>query len=209
MTNETSVSGRQSSPGGANHKLRRDPDADVLIALASGDPGALETLMQRHLGAIKSLAWHMMGDEMIAEDIAQDVFIKAWQHGPKWQAGNAKFSTWLYRVAKNLCYDRLRKKTEIYSDNLPDIADKTPNARRTIIEQEAQHIQNRYIQKAFAALPARQMMAITLCHYQNKSQKEAAEIMVISPRAYESLLARARRNLRKQLAELKKELLES
>ncbi len=184
-----------------------DPDADIISRLAKGEGHALDMLMARHLHAIKSLAQYMLGDEMMAEDIAQEVFIKAWKHAPRWQSGTANFSTWLHRVAKNMCYDRLRKKQDIYSDNLPDIIDSTPNAADNIIHQEAVLSQTRFIRAALIKLPKRQHVAIILCHYQKKSQYDAAQIMEITPHAYESLLARGRQNLRKHLKPHKTKLL--
>ncbi|PHR59738.1 MAG: hypothetical protein COA43_08575 [Robiginitomaculum sp.] len=188
-----------------------DPDADILTGLAHIDPlvkqQAMSNLMQRHLHAIKSLAWYMLGDEMIAEDITQDTFLRAWKQAPTWQSGNAKFSTWLHRVAKNLCYDRLRKRTEIYSDNIPDLADSAQNAQEQLITQEHQNAQRNIVNIAIEKLPPRQKMAITLCHYQNKSQTEAAQIMDVNVRAYESLLARGRQNLRKNLKHHKQDII--
>lgn len=184
-----------------------DPDADILEGLARADERALAQLMDRHLDAIKSLAWHMLGDEMSAEDVAQEVFLKAWKHGQTWQSGRAKFSTWLYRVAKNACLDRLRKKREIYSDEVPEIADTQDFAPDAMIKAETHLQQKVKIERAMANLPKRQRLAITLCHYQNLSQKQAAEVMEIGVRAYESLLARARRGLKSALIDNKAELL--
>jgi len=188
---------------------RVDPDADILLELARGNAAALAQLMDRHLAAIKSAAWHMLGDEMMAEDIAQEVFLRAWKQAPNWQPGQAKFSTWLHRVAKNLCYDRLRKKKEIYPDTVPDMVDDSPQAAQTLEMRQNHNVQKSRIETALAELPERQRMAITLCHYRELSQIEAADIMEIGVRAYESLLARARKNLREQLQNHKSELLES
>jgi len=186
-----------------------DPDADLLLALASGRSGALTELMERHVQAIKSFAWHMLGDEMMAEDIAQEVFLRAWKQAPNWQPGRAKFSTWLHRVAKNLCLDRLRKKTEIYSDNLPEPVDSAADAPHMIMAAQSEEMKKTHIEAAMQKLPERQRMAITLCHYRECSQIEAAEIMEMGVRAYESLLARGRRNLRAALNPHKTELLEN
>ena len=184
-----------------------DPDHDILQALAAGDHSALGLLMERHLRSLKSLAWHMLGDEMMAEDIAQEVFIKAWKQAPTWQSGNAKFSTWLHRVAKNLCYDRLRKKREVYMEIVPEMVDTASLADAALITQDTDSSQKHLIEKALKKLPERQHMAIVLCHYQNKSQKQAAAILEMNTRAYESLLARARQNLRQQLKPHKKNIL--
>lgn len=192
---------------GARNIGHHDPDAAIVKDLAKGDPTALERLMKIHLTTIKSTAWHMVGDEMIAEDIAQDVFIKAWKQAPHWEFGKAKFSTWLHRVTKNLCYDRLRATPPVHTHIIETIEDDTPLASQTIVTQETRTLHTQHLQLAMDALPQRQKMAITLCHYQGKSQKEAASIMEISVHAYESLLARARRNLHKTLRPHKTKLL--
>ena len=190
---------------------RQDPDADILVALAQGSQSeksqALATLMDRHLGSIKSLAWHMMGDEMTAEDIAQETFLKAWNQADRWEPGRAKFSTWLHRVTKNACLDRLRKKKEIYSDTVPEMQDGAPNAAQVMMTNETEQTQKEHVNMALQRLPDRQLAAITLCHFENKSQSEAAAILEIGVRAYESLLARARRNLRDELSAYKTELI--
>jgi len=188
--------------------VRPDPDADILLALARGQSRALGILMDRHLLSIKSVAWHMLGDEMMAEDIAQEVFLRAWKQAPNWQSGQAKFSTWLYRVAKNLCYDRLRKKQEVYPEVLPDMLDEAPEAAQSLEASQNHNTQKTKIEHAMKNLPKRQRMAIVLCHYRELSQIEAADIMEISVRAYESLLARGRKNLKQQLLPHKSELLE-
>ena len=203
MTGQVSASGLEYP--------REDPDADILVALAQGTQNeksqALATLMNRHLGSIKSLAWHMMGDEMTAEDIAQETFLKAWNQAERWEPGRAKFSTWLHRVAKNACLDRLRKKREIYSDTVPELKDESLNAAQIMMSEETEQTQKEYVTMALQKLPERQLAAITLCHYENKSQNEAADILEIGVRAYESLLARARRNLRDELSAYKTELI--
>ena len=205
MIGTHSASGSEDPP----RPPRADPDADILPALKRGDPAALRVLMDRHMDKIKSTAWHMLGDEMAAEDIAQEVFLRAWKTVPNWQTGKAKFSTWLFRVCKNLCYDRLRKKTEIFSDTPPDIIDEGMDADEKLQKSEVSAARTHRVQIALAALPKRQRLAVTLCHYQDLSQGEASEVLGISVRAYESLLARARKNLRRHLQNHKTELLES
>ncbi len=211
MTGTQPASGsRHRQPDQAQPDLPpRDPDADILARLARGQSSALGELMDHHLAAIKSCARYMVGDEMIAEDIAQDVFIKAWKQAPNWQPGRAKFSTWLYRVTKNLCYDHLRKKTEIYPDALPDMVDAQLLPPQIIEQDQTSALQKTRVDYAMAHLPERQRLAIILCHYRELSQIEAADIMEIGVRAYESLLARGRKNLRAQLLRHKPELLET
>lgn len=180
-----------------------DPDNDLVIAMAAGDSEALKTLMDNHLSTLKSLAWHMLGQEAAAEDVVQEVFLKCWLHAQKWEPGRAKFITWMRRVTTNMCLDRLRKKSEILSDTIPEMVDESQSALASMQEDETGAV----VRGAISKLPYRQRAAITLCHYQELSQKEAADILEISVEAYESLLSRGRRALRGALAEEKAELL--
>lgn len=187
----------------ANNLPVTDPDNDLVIAMAAGDSEALKTLMDNHLSKLKSLAWHMLGQEAAAEDVVQEVFLKCWLHAEKWQPGRAKYITWMRRVTTNMCLDRLRKKKEILSDTLPEMVDESQSALDGLEEEESGAV----VRGAILNLPDRQRAAITLCHYQELSQKEAAAILEISVEAYESLLSRARRALRGKLAEQKSTLL--
>ena len=185
-----------------------DPDLGIVKRMADGEHKALAELMDRHLSGIKSMAWHMSGDEMIAEEIAQEVFLRAWEQAKNWQEGRALFKTWLYRIGKNLCIDQSRKKKEIPSDTLPEMIDLHLNADDEIIKKQRLDLQKQKIELAISALPERQKLAIVLFHYQGIPQNQAAEIMGVGVRAFESLLARARRNLRDRLIGDKHRLLE-
>lgn len=172
-----------------------DPDEDALALMKTGDPDGLSVLMDRHLTAIKSVAWHILGDDMAAEDVAQDTFLKAWVKASDWQSGSAKYKTWLVRVATNDCLSRLRKRKEVLSDKLPEPEDETPLVDNVMIADERAAA----VQKVLRSLPERQRVAITLSHFQGLSQIEGASILEVSEAAYESLLARARRSLRQKL----------
>ncbi|HPE47413.1 MAG TPA: RNA polymerase sigma factor [Hyphomonas sp.] len=171
-------------------------DLDQITRAAAGDPSAAAWLVDRYSPGIIGLATRMLGDRTEAEDVTQETFLRAWKALPDWEP-RAKFSTWLHRVALNLCYDILRKRREDLPGELPDLADPAP----TPPEQLAQGERVRAIEAAIADLPERQAAAITLCALQGHSQAEAASIMETSEEALESLLARARRTLRTTLAE--------
>ena len=176
-----------------------DPDADLIFGLRAGDERALSSLMDRHMIAIHNLAFYMLGDQMAAEDITQSVFLKTWTHMPTWQTGQAKLLTWMRRVATNACLDALKKKKPIYTDDVPDVNDEAD----TPFEALARAQQRQYVQAALGALPDNQRAAVTLSYYQGVSQKEGAAILEISEGAYESLLVRARKNLKARLSESK------
>lgn len=193
----TSLETERSSPGD-------DPDLPLLLRVAQGDERAYSVLVDRHLGRIFGLARRVLGNEHDAEDVAQEAFLKVWRHADAWEPGRARFETWLYRVALNLCYDRLRRRREVTVEEFPDTADDAPS----VIEVHAGRDIAREVEAALARLPERQRMAVLLCHYQELSNAEAADLLDISVDALESLLARARRALRSLLADRVSNLLE-
>lgn len=174
-----------------------DPDVALLRRVAAGDGPACAALLDRHLGRIVALAWRMLGSHAEAEDVAQEVFLRAWQQAPQWRPGAARFATWLHRVAVNLCLDRLRRRREVGLDSAGDPPgdDLHPGSalqRRAVADR---------VGAALAALPERQRTAIVLCHFQELGNVEAAAVMEIGVEAVESLLARGRRKLRALLAD--------
>ena len=75
-----------------------------------GDQRAIRALIGRKAARVLALAGRMLGDATEAEDVAQETFLRIWRIAPDWRPGEARFDTWLHRVALNLCYDRLRRR---------------------------------------------------------------------------------------------------
>lgn len=184
----------------ASRRVREQGDAsddDALMSrIAQGDRDAAQTLMTRHLPRILGLARRTLGDGIEAEDVAQETFIRVWNAAGRWQAGQAQVSTWMCRIAINLCYDRLRKRREVLTDEVPEQADEAPDQEMVMRRAET----GDRIARALRDLPDRQRQAIELVHFQEMSNIEAAEIMTVSVDALESLLARGRRKLKTILA---------
>ncbi len=169
-------------------------ELDEITRAAAGDRAAQAALVNRTMPIIFRVAYRMLGDRAEAEDITQETFLRAWKALPDWQP-RAKFSTWACTVALNLCRDRLRKKKPLLMERLPESVDGAPRP-----EQELATVQALAgIEAAIGALPERQKHAISLCALEGMGNIEAAQVMDVSIRALESLLARARRTLRTTL----------
>ena len=185
------------SPGGGPVS-GLDPDLELLGRVGAGDPAAIRALTARKLPRILSLATRMLGEASEAQDVAQDAMVKAWRQAASWRPGVAKFDTWLHRVTLNLCYDRMRKRREIPTDQLPEQTDPGPAPDHGLLTRDI----GQRVACAMAALPTRQREAVVLCHYQELSNIEAAQAMGLSVDALESLLARGRRALRTALQDM-------
>ncbi|TPJ27710.1 RNA polymerase sigma factor [Mesorhizobium sp. B2-7-2] len=170
-----------------------DPDEELVRRIGAGDPAAVQAMVARKLPRILALAARMLGDPAEAEDVAQETFVRIWRHASGWRRGHARFDTWIHRVALNLCYDRLRRRREWTTDELPEVADETPLPDALPGDDE------RRVNQALQRIAPRQREAIVLVYYQELSNIEAAGAMQVSVDALESLLARGRRALQAML----------
>lgn len=168
-----------------------------------GDRRAASILVERHTDKIYAVCFRTLRSRAAAEDAAQETFLRLWKHASKWRPKGAKFETWLYRVAMNICLDQLRKrKREAPEESAPEQADDAPRQDEEVFAAERRVM----VGDALASLPDRQRAAITLCHYQELSNIEAAQIMEISVDALESLLARGRLSMRERLTPMREQL---
>lgn len=182
----------------APFRTGRTADAVLLSRYAAGDARAAADLAARYGPRLMSLAWRMLNDRAEAEDVAQDAMLKLWQIAPDWREGEAQVSTWLYRVAANLCTDRLRRRgrAQVGLDGVAEPADPGPSAAERL--QAASR--DAALQAALAALPDRQRQAVVLRHIEGLGNPEIAAIMETGVDAVESLTARGKRGLRAALA---------
>lgn len=174
-----------------------DPDLELVLRIGRGDQAACAAFVDRYLDRVQRLATRLTGNRADAEEATQEVFIKVWQQASRWTPGRARFSTWLYRVTTNACYDRLRRRREHEPIEAADAAEISAGQTPEHVESERQR--ERQVAEALEALPERQRAAIVLCHYEGLSQREAAATLEITEEALESLLARGRRSLRRSL----------
>lgn len=178
-------------------------DETLVTHVAAADRGAYAVLVHRHGLRYRALAYRMMGDMAMAEDLVQEAFVKLWTHADRFDAGKAKFTTWFHRIVVNRCLDEKRKRTH---DSLPegyDQEDEAENAEETMVTDNA----NNTLRTAVDRLPERQRAAVTLSYFDGLSNVEAAEVMDLKLKAYESLLVRARAKLRDELESSKTGLL--
>jgi len=167
-------------------------DDALMILFANGDGQAAAMLAHRQTPMVLALAMRLLHDPVEAEDVAQEALMRLWKQAVKWRQGEAKVSTWLYRVAHNLCIDRLRRRPMDDMENLPEPRDERPSIEAALISTDRAAA----LHKALAQLPERQSEALHLRHLQELSNPEVAEMMEISVEAVESLLSRGRRGLK-------------
>jgi RNA polymerase sigma-70 factor (ECF subfamily) len=175
------------------------PDDALLALYAGGDRAAARSLTLRLTPRVLGYATRVLGDRAEAEDVAQEAMLRLWRAAPGWRSGEAQVSTWLYRVAANLCTDRLRARVRRRADPLddaPEAADDQPGALARLIETDRMTA----LQAALDDLPERQRQAVVLRHIEGLTNPEIAEILQIGVEAVESLTARGKRALAARLA---------
>lgn len=177
---------------------------DLLAAYASGDAAAARALNARFTPKVFAHAMRMLnGNRAEAEDVTQEAMLRLWRAAPKWRTGEAKVSTWLYRVVANLCIDRIRKaRGTVDIDSVAEPVDDTPSAAQNMVQKARMHA----LQDALGTLPERQKQAVILRHIEGMSNPEIGKIMDLGTRAVESLTARGKRALEAVLAKRRGEL---
>ena len=166
-------------------------EARLVALVHKGDQRAYSELVVRHLPAIEVYAKRIVNDDTLAQDIAQDVMVVLWQRSVDFNPNKARLTTWLHRIAHNRCVDIMRKRRREVSWD--------PSESEHALRESDTPRDQQPIDVALMQLPQSQRTALVLTYYQNLSNREVAEIMNSSVRAVESLLVRARGNLKKQL----------
>lgn len=158
-----------------------------LQALAKGDPAALGGLYEIYGERIFRYAFRMLGNRSDAEDATAETFLRVLRRSNELRA-DAAFRTWLFRIARNLCIDRMRQHRLL---ELPNDAHDNGTEERTALKIA--------VQQALSDLPADYREPLILCDLEDISAKEAADILKISVPALKSRLYRGRRALRDKL----------
>ena len=180
-------------------------DTDLMLAVRSGDHPSFDLLLHRHRGPIVYFLYRMVQNTEIAEELAQDVFLKVYQSRERYTV-DARFTTWLYRIATNRALNWIRDHRRAAAEERLDaptqeglhrqIADTSPSAELQAMQrQRVQAVRN-----AVAVLPERQRVALVMHKFEEMDYHKISEVMQCSPQAVKSLLFRAYESLRLSLA---------
>ena len=170
-------------------------DEALMARVGHGDKAAYRELVDRHLARANRLAYRITNNRSDAEELVQEAFLRVWTTAPRWKVEGALFRTWFSRVLVNLCIDRKRRPGFAPLEAAGDPPDETIGAEARMMQDE----EAKAVGAAVAELPERQRAALALCYWDEMSNLEAAEVMSLSVGAVESLLVRARRNLKASL----------
>lgn len=182
-------------------------DAAVMLALRDGDVAAFDFLIQKYRKPIIHFMYRMVHNQAVAEELAQEVFLRVYRSRETYRA-EARFSTWLYRIATNLGVNYARDtrheraastvyldETDPETGTTPDVADTTPSAEAGLLRRERLNA----IRQHVLALPERQRMAVLMHKYEGMDYKQIGDVLKLSESATKSLLFRAYQTLREKL----------
>lgn len=171
-----------------------------LIARAQkGDSAAFEALVDAHAQFVYNLALRVVRDPAEAEDLSQEAFLRAWQGLPSFRR-EARFSTWLYRIVTNLCYNRLpRLKKELNEIGLDEGAAELPDRRQRVEPALLSSELREHLHAAIDGLPPGYRLLITLRHLQAMSYAEIAEATGMPLGTVKTGIHRARNLLREAM----------
>lgn len=185
----------------------QESDEDLASLAARGDTAALEMLYDRHSAVVLGLLVKVVGDRALAEDVLQETFWRVWKSAADFDAGRGTFTSWLFRIARNLAIDAHRRTnsrpqaiqpTEDADSVLEQLAD--PEA--DVAEQAQFNLQSRQVRNAIASLPRQQRQVIEMAYFYGMTRQEIAEA---TGEALGTIHTRARLGLQKVREELERE----
>jgi len=195
---------------GLRAELDPTSDAAMMLRVAAGDEGAFNFLVEKHNRPVIHFLYRMVHNQAVAEELAQEVFLRVYRARDSYRA-EAKFTTWLYRIATNLAVNQARdtrherSAQKVYLDapdaetgTTPDVADDEPLVEERLMKDERMAA----IRNHVMALPERQRMAVLMHKYQGMDYKQIGDVLKLSESATKSLLFRAYQTLREKLKEV-------
>jgi RNA polymerase sigma-70 factor (ECF subfamily) len=184
-------------------------DAEVMLELKAGNMDAFDVLLSKYRKQIVHFMFRMVHNQAVAEELAQEVFLRVYRSRETYRA-EARFSTWLYRIATNLGVNHARDtrhersastvyldETDSETGTTPDVADVTPSAESGLLQKERMNAIRQFV----LALPERQKIAVLMHKYEDMDYKQIGEVLKLSESATKSLLFRAYQTLRVNLKE--------
>jgi RNA polymerase sigma-70 factor (ECF subfamily) len=182
-------------------------DAAIMLELRTGNMAGFDYLIQKYRKPIIHFMYRMVRNQAVAEELAQEVFLRVYRSRETYRA-EARFSTWLYRIATNLGVNYARDtrheraastvyldETDAETGTTPDVADSTPDVEANLLRQERLNA----IREHVMALPERQRMAVLMHKYEGMDYKQIGDVLKLSESATKSLLFRAYQTLRDKL----------
>lgn len=182
-------------------------DAEIMLRVREGDDQGFNYLIEKYRKPIIHFMFRMVHNQATAEELAQEVFLRVYRSRQTYRA-EARFTTWLYRIATNLGVNYARDtKHERAAQNIyldqpdpetgttPDVADSKPLVEQDLVRDERM----RAIRQHVMALPERQRAAVLMHKYQDMDYKQIGEVLKLSESATKSLLFRAYQTLRERL----------
>ena len=184
-----------------------DPDAVLMLRVKRGDRAAFAELVERYKQPLFNFVFRTLRDETETEDVAQNTFLQVWKSRARYER-TAKFSTWLFTIARNLCLNEIRRRSRHPAESLEETHaehDDQPSRqyedKKIFLPTEtALHGElAQKIEEALAELPENQRTAILLCRQDELSYEEIAEVLDCSLSATKSLIHRGREMLKEKL----------
>jgi len=184
-----------------------DPDAIMMLRVKNGDMEALAILVDKYKQPVINFIYRTIQDENEAEDLAQAVFLQVYKSACRYRV-SAKFSTWLFTIARNLCLNEIRRRSRHPVESLQTLpSDDEDSVLRQFADTRVctppdALLQRELVQKveqALAQLPEKQRTAILLCRQEEMSYEEIAKVIGCSLSATKSLIHRGRETLRQKL----------
>lgn len=169
-------------------------DRELMELVKTGSHPAFASLVRRHAESFYRISYRYVADRPSAEDVVQQAFLKLWEYPDKYHADGASFKVWFAKVVVNMSIDCLRRrKTVSYDGGGYEFEDGRESAEAAVIRQS----QERRLEQAIARLPLRQKTALNLGVYEEMPHAEVARIMNLKIGAVQSLIMRAKDNIRK------------
>jgi RNA polymerase sigma-70 factor (ECF subfamily) len=184
-----------------------DPDAALMLRVKQGDTAAFAQLVDKFKQPVINLAYRTLHDLTEAEDLAQNAFVQVYKSAARYEP-SAKFSTWLFTIARNLCLNEIRRRARHPADSLDQPAAETDDHPLRQVEDKGvssppeQLLRGELeekVERALAELPENQRTALLLCRQEELSYEEIAAVLGCSLSATKSLIHRARETLKARL----------